>query len=297
MKQNKKAFSLLVAVWTIILVSMIAIFILDFIVPFSRNIKWIENASSAYYQANSWIEEALWDVTQSWALNDIPASTIAGSAWKTFSIDAKWQNLPPLWEWNSEFDANFNWNTIWQWEPIQLEIWDNIISNWANFNLYLRVPNLDKILSSWESLIWSNNIVNWQLTSTSDALNSDDSSLIDVSEINSSDTPDSSLNRINFSSLWGIRLNWNTQNFQAFYSSNCGVWNRCILKLSIIDDLDLGSNKIAPFLEWKIESNDEILLRYSIAESTWISFGFKKDLKIRIPQTTVNEAFDFTIFQ
>ena len=58
-----------------------------------------------------------------------------------------------------------------------------------------------------------------------------------------------------------------------------------------------------PYLEWKIDFDNDnsginnVPLRYVIIDAAWKSYWFRKDLKIRIPQQSVIEAFDFTVFQ
>jgi Tfp pilus assembly protein PilX len=58
-QSNKNAFALIIAMGLVIFMVLIAFFILEYMVPFSRNTKGIENASRAYYQAESAIENAL----------------------------------------------------------------------------------------------------------------------------------------------------------------------------------------------------------------------------------------------
>ena len=73
MQKNNKWSSLLLAMWLVMITSLLAFAILEYIIPFSREIKWIENSANAYYQANSWIEEALYSVyirNNSWAIVD-----------------------------------------------------------------------------------------------------------------------------------------------------------------------------------------------------------------------------------
>jgi hypothetical protein len=38
-------------------------------------------------------------------------------------------------------------------------------------------------------------------------------------------------------------------------------------------------------------------LRHAVIETQWKTFGFRKDLDISVPQQTISEAFDFTVFQ
>jgi hypothetical protein len=88
--------------------------------------------------------------------------------------------------------------------------------------------------------------------------------------------------------------------FWIFYTANC-LSDKCILKFSVINELkttDIPSVSI-PYLEWRLNSwwTNMLPLRYSIIESSWKSYGFSKSLQIKVPQETVSQAFDFTVFQ
>lgn len=294
MKHSKKWFSILVAMSLVILFSLIALFILDYMIPFSRNIKWVENASNAYYQANAGIEQVLWHHGenmvwyQTW--NTLSLTPVDFS----FDLFAIWTVLPPSWEGNSEY--NNDWNILRQGEPIQLEIWDNVINSWSDFKLYVRVPNLDNNISTWEELTGTKAVVNWQLTSKNNALNSSWSQLM-AGSVNASNLSKSLMDIFDFTWAQWVDLSDIPMNLSPFYANECWSGSGCILKLSVINSLDLLSGQKAPYLEWQLDAWWDIPLRYAVIESSGKSYGFKKDLKIRVPQTTVSEAFDFTIFQ
>jgi len=285
MKKTKKAFSLILAMILVLIMSLIAFFLLEYMIPFSKNTKWIENTSKAYYQAEGAIEQALRFVN----IDRVSYSSESGSImssnaiWNTFSMVASWTSLPENLNWNSEYDKNFD--IIRSWDPIQLEVWNNSLSN---LNITFKVPDLN---SSWtETLSWSD-IVNWQLNSETESLNAWVWNFITAANINS----------ISNIALWWktwIKLDWTNQIFSAFYTANCSVWHKCTLKLSVINKLELSTNNIpVPYLEWKITTSNSIPLRYTSIKSAWKSYGFKKELEVRIPQQTVNEAFDFSVFQ
>ena len=98
----------------------------------------------------------------------------------------------------------------------------------------------------------------------------------------------------------GTLLDGTPSNFTAFYVSNCNSAGReCVLKISVINPLVstlIGSPKI-PYLEYRLYSNAVIPLRSAIVSSQGKSYGFSKKLKIQVPQTTTNAAFNFTVFQ
>jgi hypothetical protein len=285
MKKNKKALSLVIAIWVTLVMSLLALFILEYMFPFAKNTKWIENSVVAYYLADSGIEDALYFM--SWA--SLWAEKHKNLTWvQDYSINmiASWTVLPPAWEWNSEFDKNFNIIRIW--EPIQLEIW-----HWKlnNLKIYFKVPK-------WQSLSNTNSwIINWQLIAQDDVLNASWSQ-ITWSQIN--------WDLKNWKKIfknWWDNENWrvtsddSSKTFSQFYSDKCNWSNSwCILKMSVINELKI-TNWYVPYLEWKIENNNKLPLRYTIIKTKWRSYWFEKSLKVRIPQQTVNEAYDFTVFQ
>lgn len=289
--KNKKAFALIIAIWVTLVMWFLAFFIFEYMVPFSKNTKGIENAGRAYYQAESAVEDALyfsnktradystesWTTLTDWAL------------WNSFSMEAAWSFLPPAWKWNSEFSSD--WNTIMLWSPIQLDIWRNIVSSWGNFRLYVRVPDLNLDWENNETLKWSDTpIINWQLSSLQDSLNARSSWL---TEDDIRDWQDFVFNWKEWRNLSGTDIN-----FEDFYEEEC-IENDdiCSLKLSVVNRLLLEDDTPVPYLEWKIDAWTNIPLRYTNIESVWKSYGFKKDLEVRVPQQSVNEGFDFTIFQ
>lgn len=309
MQKNNKWSSLLLAMWLVMITSLLAFAILEYIIPFSREIKWIENSSNAYYQANSWIEEALYKVyirNNSWTLEDTTEyyseSDFSWNKGTKYFTSSSWKTLPPPWEWNSKYDIDRNWNTISQWNPIQLSIWNWMID--SDFEIAFRVPDLNRDWSSInaETLSWTSTpIINWQLSSASDTLNAS-WSIIKGGKILSSDKLFTDNNFFIWESDWAL-LDWSDSSFNNFYTNNCSnSWSWCILKFSVVNKIELDHDNIAiPYLEWllKLDSGNfmDIPLRYTKITSFWKSYWYKKELEIKIPWQTVNEAFDFTVFQ
>jgi hypothetical protein len=96
----------------------------------------------------------------------------------------------------------------------------------------------------------------------------------------------------------GVKLNGVQQNFWTFYNANCTGANECILKVLVIHPLILSTNNtVIPYLEYIINTQRSIPLRYTQLESDGKTFGFTKKFKVAVPQQTTNSAFDFTIFQ
>jgi len=76
---------------------MIAIYLLDKIVPTSRDVRGIENGNRAYYQATSAVEEALATIASS-PTGAEPSTTYTGSTATTtgykFSVSASGNLIP-----------------------------------------------------------------------------------------------------------------------------------------------------------------------------------------------------------
>ena len=291
MKKNKKAISLIIAMWLALIMSLLALYILEYMIPFWKNTKNIEQSVVAYYQADSWIEEALF--TNS---NNTLDPILVKDYW--IEITKKWTQLPPIGQWNSEYDLDYNIIKVGQ--PIQIEIWEWQI-NLNNFKIHFRVPDLDR---DWNNdnqklLGWALEIINWQLSSNNDVLNADwnqitaddipfDNTIWDKAWINLSD----SWATISEFYSWWTNSNWVVS---QCWSTGSG----CILKMSVINKLETTDNVNVPYLEWKIETwtSNKIPLRYKIVNTTWKSYDFQKELRVRVPQQTLNEAFDFALFQ
>lgn len=295
MKKNKKAFSLAIAMWLVLITSLLAYTILEYMIPFSRNIRWIENSTSAYYSSNKWIE--LW----LYFLNSRDDNELTNSTSKNylensqfdFNLDTSvvWTTIPEPWKWTSYFDNNRN--QILVWKPIQLSVWYNYLSS-ENLDIQFRVPDINNNSLNDENLDhddWDDTwIVNWQLSSSTDTLNSHSGSLITLTHINNDSEIDV------FSREWR-KLDWTFQNFESFYDNNC-TWtaNECILKFSVINKLETDDGWV-PYLEWIIQAWNEIPLRYSRIVAEWKSYWFIKQIEVKVAQETVSEAFDFTVFQ
>lgn len=294
MKNNKNAFSLIIAMWLVLISSLLAFTILEFIIPFSKDVKWIENSTKSYYMANSWIEEGLFFFSgRSWSLlrNEDSKSYVWNYDY-LYTTSSSWTVLPLPWKGNW---FNTNYNKISASNPIQLSIGYNFITNINTLVLDIKVPNFTWLPLPVATLSGTTlPILNWQLSSEDKTLNSTSWSVIKANQICDSNT----VCTINVSTLSWKELDLTSNDIANFYGTNCWVTKKCVLKFSILDDLQLTTWQSIPYLEWRILAwANSIPLQYSIIESEWKSTWFVKKLKIKVPQETVSEAFDFTVFQ
>lgn len=299
MKKNKNWFSVIIAMWLVLITTLLAFTILEFIIPFSRDIKWIENSTKAYYQANNWIELWLYHFSTRWD------SSSREEDWKNYINNtydfmyrtySSWTIVPLLWRGNSNIDNS--WNTISITDPIQLIIWFSFVddSNVDELSIDFRVPDFDSDWLFLQTLDWWVNtpIINWQLLSDDDTLNSLNNS-VDIFTAPIINWWSVTLNTL----TWKKVSDWVNQTFWNFFTANnCdNVSNKCILKFSIVNNITSWWT-IIPFIEWRLNAWTNIIpLRYSNIESSWKSYWFTKSLEIKVPQETVSQAFDFTVFQ
>ena len=303
--QNKKWFSLIFAMWLVLSISITIIYLLEYVMPFAKDTKWIEFSSNAYYQSTSAVEDGLYYVATNdlWDETSDPLEIHRNSGlseWYNeidrkntdfgYDVIARGNTIPPVWEWNSEFDPD--WNKLAIGEPVQLEIGEN---NWSNATISLRIPDT----GFWEgdyvqTMTWW--IISWQLSSENGTLISGTGSTIGREMLKSWYE-----NEFNFANAYndGKTLTDEEISFPIFYNNCNAVGEKCTLKLSVINDLILDDyhNTPIPYIEYKIEGANDIPLRYTRIRTSGFSNGFKKDLYIKVPQQTVNEAFDFTVFQ
>jgi hypothetical protein len=119
---------------------------IDYIIPFSKNVKGIENVAKAYYQAEKWVENSLFYIKNNFWTNFQKNFDTNKALDDSIRVIAIWNILPPVWQWNSDFSLNYN--RIRSWEPIQLEIGDNQFWPWsARFTF--KIPDISNSINSW----------------------------------------------------------------------------------------------------------------------------------------------------
>ncbi|MDQ7009150.1 MAG: hypothetical protein Q9M94_02570 [Candidatus Gracilibacteria bacterium] len=297
MKKNKKAFSIVIAIGLVLVMSLLVLYIIEYMIPYSKNVKGIENSSNAFYQAENSIEEGLYFFSTR-GTGSIEKFADKNKTFGSLSVDYKYNTtssgnlIPYNGEGNSEFDTTFN--KISQGNPIQLDIGNGLNIDWSDssYKIDFNIPDLDNNNTETLSGGTTTAIINWQISADDDTLNAT-GSWITADEINGGE--------FNMGNKQGINLNGDegsSDQFQNFYSSKCGTGSGCSLKFSIINKLELTTNNTSvPYLEYKFNFDTNIPLRYSRIKSSGKSYGFQKYLEVRIPQQTTNEAFDFTVFQ
>lgn len=323
MQKNKKWFSIVIWMWLTILILLMSYYLLSYIIPFWKNVKWIEQSSSAYYNAYAWIEQALLEVKSRPNLTDEFSKSMSSTSktWIYYSTTSSWSRIPIPWKWNSEYDKNYN--IISPYEPIQLEIWNwyyfnRLFFNWStstqiplnNLEIFFRVPNF----KNWTTLTlsWLSNypVINWSISSEKDTLYASWNQLMSdwIFKSNESFTTWNGVFRLDkawvnlpwwLTSIVWVNLSWSWIEAKTFYENNCKwTWSWCILKMSVINKLQLTDWTYIPYLEYIFDPHWAFIPgRHTTISTSWKSYWFQKNLEVQVPQQTTNQAFDFTIFQ
>lgn len=294
-KQNKWAFSIILAMILVIIMLLVAYNLLDFLIPFSKNTKNIENASNAYYQSYWAVEKSINFIAKNPIWSSTWSNMSTNSVWYSVSMISSWTSIPKNWKWNSEFDPN--WNKIAPNEPIQLYIsWTQTFKKFR-----FRVPDLNNDwVYNWtsETLSWNSSspIINWQISNSWMTLNSSWSQIM-------ADKIWTSLTNNNIDISWynWLDLNWSWYTLSNFYSNslllnNC-ISSPCSLKLSIVNPLITKNWMNIPYLEYQIDFDTAIPEQYVDITTEWKSYWFKKTINTKYRIDTTSEAFDFTVFQ
>lgn len=161
-----------------VIIIFIAIYLLDKIIPFSRDIKGVENGNIAYYQANTALNEALLSMSGGDPSYETGSSSVANGSGMIYKVTATGSVLPKPGQGNSEYDEN--WSILAPGKPIQLVLKSSAI-NWGAVGTYFifRMPNLDGTIAS-EALTGGTTrpIVNWSLSASGDTLQASGSQIM-----------------------------------------------------------------------------------------------------------------------
>jgi len=289
---SRNAFSLVLAMWLSLIFWIIWLFLMEYIVPFSRSTTNIENASIAQYQALSWVEQSLYSISQE-PIWFSASSTLNQDTYRSVDYDIRGSGafIPRGGTWNW---LDPNWNRLSQTEPIQLFVGDDRITS---LQLRLRVP---RFWGTNQSIIWwADPLVLWQLSSWDSTLIASNSWSNVWMTYYLNIPPNSWILTRNLFTRRGNPIDDNTSTitFSSFYASNCWPWNECVLRISLINRLLQWTTEL-PFLEYQINTGTRnIPYQITDIETTGTSYWFSRRYNVRVPQATTSAAFDFTVFQ
>lgn len=298
---HNSGFSIILAIGLVLLLSLTGLYLIEYTVPFARNIKGVENASQAFYESYSGLEDSLLEIYSDdiWEdhHNDLNWA-LAQDFW--YQVTSSGVLIPIAWKGDSIFDAD--WNRVSQDDPISLLVWKNRLNTWwtDRIRFSVRVPDLDTSNSDdLKTLDGDDDIILWQLSSATESLSSRSWSLVSESDINAGIVEESLWNTVSLSQ-W-VTLDGIDRSFQWFYDNNSSpcndLNNECVLKISIINPLIEVSDTIIPYLEYQIHIDTVIPLWDSYVRSQGKSYGFSKILELQAPNQSTSSAFDFTVLQ
>lgn len=284
---QKKWFSIVLAMWIVLILSLIGLYLLEYMIPFSRNVKGIEHASQSFYESYSWVEENVL-LVYSWSVWADYSKSYWGIQDYEYSFIWSWDRIPVLWQWNSEYDDDFS--RLSQTETISLQVGNGRFTGTSESILFrFQIPDLWWTAQSFR--LPNNDIILWQLSGRNGTLTSASGSLIQENDRNSN---------INIWNQTGTPLSGSDETFSDYFRDvlDCdAVANDCTLKISVINPLLTSSNSIIPYLEYSIETSNPIPYPNPLMVSEGKSYGFTKSLEVFIPQQATSSAFDFTVLQ
>lgn len=299
MKKNTQWFSIMIGMGLTMLILLSAYVILWYIIPFMKSVKGIENTASAYYQASSGIESALWHMSTSSGTSVVRYDTVElGNTAQIPNTNVKG---------NSEYDTWYN--QLSERNAIQIEVGKGKITNWSQVAFYFQIPvalNLEPSSLKLKGGI-HNNLISWSLWNDVDTLSSTwTDSIIQVDKIPKSDgaTP---WYEYKIQNQDGATLTGSTQKFADFYTNHCmGAGSGCTLRMALLQPLQLSNWKPLPYLEYKLDfcsilyscvTSQTVPDMYVNIKSSGVSYGFQKNLEVNVPQQVINQSLDFTVYQ
>jgi len=117
-------------------------------IPFSRSVKWIENASQAFYESYGWIEESVLKA-YSWTVWSSYNKVFSVAQDYEYSFVWSWDEIPAPGQGNAP--DNPNYSRLSQNEPISILVgWKNYDNPGASISINFRIPNSVWFSSSLE---------------------------------------------------------------------------------------------------------------------------------------------------
>ncbi|MDA9129101.1 hypothetical protein N9J72_01325 [Candidatus Gracilibacteria bacterium] len=290
---NSAGFSIVIALVLMLLLSFTGLYIIEYTIPYARSVKGIENASQAYFESYSGVENALLDI-YSGDVGDEFSQVTTTNVGVDYIVVANGATSPTSGQGTSEYDRDFN--SISKNTTAQFLVGKGRLTTGTDrIEIDYKVIDFDGITGAADQdrlkvADGNDEIILWQLSSDNFTLYAREGSLITESEINNAST----------TNLWmqsGTRGDGTDQTFRNFYNSECIGSQECILKINVIRDIVAQNNTIQPYLQYRLRTTSSIPTRFARITSQGKTFGFSKTLELAVPQQTSNAAFDFTIFQ
>lgn len=189
-RSNREGFAIFLAMLLTVLIVLMGVYLIDKLVPASKDVKGVEHGNVAYYKAASAVELALSELSGNnpGTQTGSSAGNLSGSGYSLSTVGSG-TVVPRPGFGNSEYDDD--WNVIAIGRPVQIKLPDGYRP--SDLRLEFRVPDLNRNGQSGEqgggepSEALSGTvaqIVNWSISTTADTLVSASSQVLTADQIN-----------------------------------------------------------------------------------------------------------------
>lgn len=313
MKKSKKWMSIVLAIFITTSIILTGVYLLELVVPFSRNVVGIENSSMAYYlwvssaeRASYTIKNNRWTNYDNEALNETPQTKDYVNGY--FDATSLSENFPIPGLWNSPFNSNYN--ILDKRSPISFYIKDSNFDI-GNLEVNFRIPPevnynaiTDQIIETprnfysydtdeailWWVMFWYTNsdepvTMNW---------------VFKYSDISVWDSlPFSTIlwkyERTECTIVEALSNSWACYDKPIIDKDKIILFRVYLLKELLAQNWEPISN-----LEYKITASNwtQVANKNSIVEAYWISRWFKREVNIQSAQMPAGiSSLDFTVLQ
>lgn len=298
--KEKKAASLMMILWYSVILFWLS-WLLIWMLVSSQRFVWIsEKYNMAIYWAESWIEQALYEINihDVWFNDSTNFKTQADSDW---FLNLFWERLKYKWsvEWLNELNTE-EWYLLWKWNIDKISENDEnkrYYKDFRNFFLYKDIwliwesKNIQNICENDSSIInfsvnWTNiyvdlesnktNIVQWRVNTKE--INESWTwyyleSMSECSEDWNSKDPFCFKSTKNFTNSWNLEFNSTHTTWECFSD----IWEECT-EQNIVDFLNQDDD---PISSWNQNWKPELIISYQNKlyevwnETEWVPIKYK----------------------
>ena len=284
----------------VFVITLIAVYLLAKLVPIAGTVSTLEQSSTAYYNAISGKEIALYAMDPKNPGYETGGQTITyGSGYlhsnTQYSIIGSGAQFPRAGEGTSDYDAD--WNALDLVTGIELLVNTNTI-NWNAVQLHIRVPDVLGTGSRPALVGTSSGIVSWTISGTGKFLTPvTDAQMLTASRINAGSA-------ITLGTEQGADNSTTpaTLALSAIYPTlGCDTAPWCTLKFYAVRPFIVsiaGSGTTLPYLEWQITGlNANLPLPEAIISTSGQYRSYLRRLSFRRTQRTTAGVTNFTVYQ
>ncbi len=300
----KRGSALVIALLLLFVTAAVSVYVLEKSVPASQGVRGIEDSNLAYYRARSGVETVLARVDPG---NPFSATGATGSSGSYFaSSSAPVALIPSPGEGDSDYDQN--WNKIGPANPVQIMLPMNFDIAYSEF--YFRLPDVDGDgqLESFSGAYYATNsgVISWFVSNGSGGylVPSDAGQIITHGSVAKGVPVTATVSPVLINLKGATDQDSNSAPLASKFGAaglDCGH-KKCTLRLSVVQPIVTSSGQTLPYLEYRIRpmqtSSSGALTpeRFLKIASQGYANGFKREIVEKIPQTTVTQGLDTTVF-